>query len=146
MAVEDFGVGGFPHVTQLWMMVDPTDKKHELDDLLEYELNGIRNLLPRVKLLVPALDAMKWGDYWDKLFDLVRDVRRLGAGQGQALMRTERTDVLAKDMYAINRRIDESLATLEKNMKTPEEADVALTPQEIIRMDYLADDIVGRIP
>lgn len=40
MAVEDFGVGGFPHVTQLWMMVDPTDKKHELDDLLEYELNG----------------------------------------------------------------------------------------------------------
>ena len=127
MAVEDFGVGGFPHVTQLWMMVDPTDKKHELDDLLEYELNGIRNLLPRVKLLVPALDAMKWGDYWDKLFDLVRDVRRLGAGEGQALMRTERTDVLAKDMYAINRRIDESLATLEKNMKTPEEADVALT-------------------
>mgnify|MGYP002989226496 CR=1 FL=1 len=106
MAVEDFGVGGFPHVTQLWMMVDPTDKKHELDDLLEYELNGIRNLLPRVKLLVPALDAMKWGDYWDKLFDLVRDVRRLGAGEGQALMRTERTDVLAKDMYAINRRID----------------------------------------
>ena len=70
---------------------------------------------------------MKWGDYWDKLFDLVRDVRRLGAGEGQALMRTERTDVLAKDMYAINRRIDESLATLEKNMKTPEEADVALT-------------------
>lgn len=68
---------------------------------------------------------MKWGDYWDKLFDLVRDVRRLGAGEGQALMRTERTDVLAKDMYAINRRIDESLATLEKNMKTPEEADVA---------------------
>lgn len=127
MAVEDFGVGGFPHVTQLWMMVDPTDKKHELDDLLEYELNGIRNLLPRVKLLVPALDAMKWGDYWDKLFDLVRDVRRLGAGEGQALMRTERTDVLAKDMYAINRRIDESLAILEKNMKTPEEADVALT-------------------
>ena len=114
-------------VEQLRMMVDPTDKKHELDDLLEYELNGIRNLLPRVKLLVPALDAMKWGDYWDKLFDLVRDVRRLGAGEGQALMRTERTDVLAKDMYAINRRIDESLATLEKNMKTPEEADVALT-------------------
>ena len=29
---------------------------------------------------------------------------RLGAGEGQALMRTERTDVLAKDMYAINRR------------------------------------------
>ena len=26
------------------------------------------------------------------------------------------------------------------------EADVALTPQEIIRMDYLADNIVGRIP
>lgn len=26
------------------------------------------------------------------------------------------------------------------------EADVALTPQEIIRMDYLADNVVGRIP
>ena len=127
MAVEDFGVGGFPHVTQLWMMVDPTDKKHELDDLLEYELNGIRKLLPRVKLLVSALDAMKWGEHWDKLFDLVRDVRRLGAGEGQALMRTERTDELAREMYAVNRRIDESLATLEKNMTTPEEADVALT-------------------
>lgn len=127
MTVEDHEYGAFPHVTQLWMMCDPTDKKHELDGLLEEELNGVRQLLPRVKLLVTAVEGLAWDQRWDALFDLVRDVRRLGAGEGQAQERSERTDKLAQEMYAINRRIDESLATLEKNMKTPEEADVALT-------------------
>lgn len=127
MAVEDHEYGAYPHVTQLWMMCDPTDKKHELDGLLEEELNGVRKLLPRVKLLVPAVEALAWDQRWDSLFDLVRDVRRLGAGEGQAQERSERTDKLAQAMYAVNRRIDESLATLEKNMTTPEEADVALT-------------------
>lgn len=127
MAVEDHEYGAFPHVTQLWMMCDPTDKKHELDGLLEEELNGVRQLLPRVKLLVTAVEGLAWDQRWDALFDLVRDVRRLGAGEGQAQERSERTDKLAQEIYAINRRIDESLATLEKNMKTPEEADVALT-------------------
>lgn len=127
MAVEEHEYGAYPHVTQLWMMCDPTDKKHELDGLLEEELNGVRKLLPRVKLLVPAVEALAWDQRWDALFDLVRDVRRLGAGEGQAQERSERTDKLAQAMYAVNRRIDESLATLEKNMTTPEEADVALT-------------------
>lgn len=127
MEVEDHEYGAFPYVTQLWMMCDPTDKKHELDGLLEEELNGVRQLLPRVKLLVTAVEGLAWDQRWDALFDLVRDVRRLGAGEGQAQERSERTDKLAQEMYAINRRIDESLATLEKNIKTPEEADVALT-------------------
>lgn len=127
MAVEDHEYGAYPHVMQLWMMCDPTDKKHELDGLLEEELNGVRKLLPRVKLLVPAVEGLAWDQRWDALFDLVRDVRRLGAGEGQAQERSERTDKLAHAMYAVNRRIDKSLATLEKNMTTPEEADVALT-------------------
>lgn len=126
-SLEDFGVGAFPHITELWMMCDPADKKHELDDLLEHELNVIRAAMPRTKLLVSALQGMLWQQHWDELFDLVRDVRRLGAEAGRAQDRSARTDALAKAMYAVNASIDERLATLTRNIRTPAEADTALT-------------------
>lgn len=127
LPVRDFGVGAFPHVTELWMMCDPTDKKHELDDLLEYELDIIRNALPKVKLLVPAVRGLKWDQRWDQLFDLVRDVRRLGAESGRAQDRNDRTDELAKAMYSVTARIDKAVSDYTASIKTPEEADRALT-------------------
>ena len=127
LPVRDFGVGAFPHVTELWMMCDPTDKKHELDDLLEYELDIIRGALPKVKLLVPAVRGLAWDRFWDQLFDLVRDVRRLGAEPGQAQERCDRTDALAKAMYEVNERIDKAVSDYAERISTPDEADAALT-------------------
>ncbi len=127
MPVEDYGFGSESHVQQLWLMCNPVDKKHELDELLEEELSLVRDLMPRAKLLVAAVQGVAWTSHWDELFDLVRDVRRVGAQPGKAQERCERIDKLAAKLYAINARIDATVATMVKNIRTPSEADMALT-------------------
>lgn len=127
MAVEDYGFGVESHVQTLWQLCNPVDKKHELDDLLEEELNLVRDLMPRAKLLVAAVQGVAWTAHWDELFDLVRDVRRVGAQPGKAQERCARIDALAKKLYAINARIDVTIQTMVKNIRTPLEADMALT-------------------
>ena len=127
MPVEDFGFGVESHVQALWELCNPVEKKHELNDLLEEELSLVRNLMPRAKLLVAAVQGVAWTAHWDELFDLVRDVRRVGAQPGKAQERCERIDTLAKKLYAINVRIDVTIQTMVKNIRTPLEADMALT-------------------
>lgn len=127
MPVEDYDFGSEAHVQNLWLMCNPVDKKHELDELLEEELALVRNLMPRAKLLVAAVQGVAWTSYWDELFDLVRDVRRLGAQPGKAQERCERIDRLAHKLYAINARIDATVQTMVRNIRTVQEADMALT-------------------
>lgn len=127
MPVEDYGFGSVPHVEALWELCNPTDKKHELDDLLEEELQAIRQLMPRAKLLVPAVQGLAWTQHWDELFDLVRDIRRVGAAPGKAQERCSRIDELAQSLYTINHRIDANLDAMTKHIRTASEADMALT-------------------
>lgn len=135
MPVEDYGFGNEPQVEKLWLMCNPVDKKHELDDLLEEELNLVRDLMPRAKLLVAAVQGVAWTSHWDELFDLVRDVRRVGAQPGQAQERCERIDALAQKLYQINARIDATIQTMVKNIRTPVEADMALTNSVIYMIE-----------
>lgn len=127
MAVEDHEFGCFPHIHTLWMMCNPTDKKHELDDILSEQLALIRAAMPRAKEMVPSFQGVRWCRHWDELFDLVRDVRRVGAAPGKAQERTRRMDDLKDAMWEINHRIDRSLETFVHNIRTPVEADMALT-------------------
>ena len=96
---------------------------HPLDGLLSDELERVRALMPRVKLLASAVQGEAWEGRVAELATLVDDVRRGGTSAATG----ERIEAFARTIHEANRRIDESLATLEKNITTPEEADVALT-------------------
>ena len=96
---------------------------HPLDALLGDELERVRVLMPRVKLLASAVQGEAWEGRAAELATLVDEVRRGGTSADTG----ERIEAFAHTIHEANRRIDDSLATLEKNISTPEEADVALT-------------------
>lgn len=127
MLVADYGWGEAPHMQILWDLLNPAEQKHFLEGELRKELNFIEQELPKLKLLIPAVLGLEWQKHFDELFELSRDVRRLGLEEGRAQERIVRADELAAAMRAVNRRIDGTIRTFSNSIKDVEEADLALT-------------------
>lgn len=134
MSAPDYSWGGPQAVHRLFNLLDPAEQKHELEGELRKELDVIEERLRKLKLFIPAVRGHEWKHRWDELFDLSRDVRRLGLEEGRAQERTERADRLAAAMRAVNARIDTALKTYVNTIRTADEADHALT-ESIALMD-----------
>ena len=126
MSTPDYSWGSPARVHYLWSILNPAEHEHPLAPELRAEMETIKGLLAKVKLFVTALEARDWQLEVDELFDLSRDVRRLGLEEGRAQQRTERADRLAAVMRAHNARIDESLESLREGIRTLQDADDAL--------------------
>lgn len=123
----DYGWGTPSHINTLWDLLNPAEQKHFLEGELRNELDFIEKELPKLKLLIPAVRGLEWQKHYDELFELSRDVRRLGLEEGRAQERIARADELAAAMRGVNRRIDTSIKTFAHSIKDAEEADLALT-------------------
>ena len=126
MATPDYSWGAPARVHYLWSILNPAEHDHPLEGELRQEMETVKALLPKVQLFVTALDGRIWQQEVDELFDLSRDVRRLGLEEGRAQQRTERADELAAKMRAHNARIDEALEKLREGIRTLADADNAL--------------------
>lgn len=126
MSTPDYSWGSPARVHYLWSILNPAEHEHPLAPELRAEMETVKGLLVKVKLFVTALEARDWQLEVDELFDLSRDVRRLGLEEGRAQQRTERADRLAAVMRAHNARIDESLESLREGIRTLQDADDAL--------------------
>lgn len=126
MATSDYGWGAPTRIHSLWGLLNPAEHEHPLAKELRSEMDLIKSMLPKVQLFVTALEGMQWEQEIDELFDLSRDVRRLGLEEGRAQQRTDRADDLAAKMRAHNERIDEALEALTNGIRTLQDADDAL--------------------
>ena len=127
MPTADYGWGTPSHINTLWNLMNPAEQKHFLDGELRSELEFIEKELPKLKLLIPAVRGLEWQKHFDELFELSRDVRRLGLEEGRVQERILRADDLAAAMRDVNRRIDTAIKTFAGSIKDAEEADLALT-------------------
>lgn len=130
MAAPDYSWGAPARVHRLWSILNPAEHAHPLSAELKRELAALEAQMPELKRVVSAVDGLRWQETYDKLFELGRDVARLGLEEGRAQLRTERADKLAAQMRAHNADVDRALAELGASVKTLEDARKALVAVE----------------
>lgn len=130
MSVPDYSWGAPARVHRLWSILNPAEHVHPLAPELKRELAALEAQIPEVRRVVSALNGVRWQETYDKLFELGRDVARLGLEEGRAQLRTQRADDLAAQMRAHNAEVDRSLAELGASVKRLEDAREALKAAE----------------
>lgn len=126
MSMPDYSWGAPARIQTLWEMLN-LGEHHPLEGEIRRELSFMKSKLAKLKLLIPAARGHAWQLDWEALFDLSRDLRRLGYEPGKAQERMTRADVIAENMRRHNRRIDKALVDLQTQMKSASDADVAVT-------------------